>query len=171
MALHVDDPTLRTGETTPLTGTQPSFDGPPKRTNGTKASSAIIGTILVKRHAKPGRNVCDSGLALALALVLNDWIGMPGLYLALSFRRSRPAEQIERAFDDAANDPNVQAMFVALPDLERDSFATPSPCGGASRCPVTREFATCCFLGSFHPKKQSESPIDEVRSISQDGCH
>ena len=23
MALHVDDPTLRTGETTPLTGTQP----------------------------------------------------------------------------------------------------------------------------------------------------
>ena len=36
--------------------------------------------------------------------LLNDWIGMSGLYLALPFRRSRPAEQIERAFDDTAND-------------------------------------------------------------------
>jgi hypothetical protein len=77
---------------------------------------------LVKRHAKPGRNVCNSGLALVLGLVLKDWIGMPGLYLALSFRRSRPAEQIERAFDDTANDLRVQAMFVALPDGDRTVF-------------------------------------------------
>jgi hypothetical protein len=47
---------------------------------------------------------------------------MPGLYLALSFRRSRPAEQIERAFDDTANDLRVQAMFVALPDGDRTVF-------------------------------------------------
>ncbi len=65
-----------------------SPEDPVKTTQVASASSPKIGTILTRRHAQPGRNVCGPAGAFAVALVPTDSTPMPEDYPPRTLQRA-----------------------------------------------------------------------------------